>query len=182
MPKFFALVCGVAASVLATGAVAATAPRLPRIKHVVFSLAGDGTYNATITGTGFGPAPAGIPCNACQPQQMEMATQGRPNVIKTVNVTAWSDKEITVTGIKTHPRKAMTVAVWSAKAANAAAWGGQVLPGDHHVPRIWSIAASGSGKSLTVTVTGRGFGPAPAGIVGEVTDSAYFMLTDYNAA
>jgi len=181
MPKFPTLVCGAVASMLATGALAAMTPRLPHIKDVVFSLAGDGTYDATITGTGFGPAPTGIPCNACKPQQLEVATQGRPNTIKKVNVTGWADKEITVTGITTRPRKAITVAVWSARAANAAAWGGLVSP-RADVPRIWKIATSGSGKTLTVTVTGRRFGPAPPGILGKVTDSSYFMLTDYNAA
>jgi len=167
---------------LATSSLAATTPRLPHIKDVIFSAAGDGTYDATITGTGFGPAPAGIPCDDCKPQQMEISSQGRPNTVKPVNVTGWSDKEITVTGIIIDPRRAMTVAVWSAKAANAAAWGGLVSPGGRHVPLIKSIATSGSGKTLAVTVAGHGFGPAPAGILGKVTDSAYFMLTDYNAA
>jgi hypothetical protein len=182
MSKFPTLVCGALACMLANSALAAMPARLPHIKEVVFSPAGDGTYDATVTGTGFGPAPAGIPCNACKPQQLEVATQRLPNTIERVNVTGWSDKEITVSGIKTDPTKAMTVAVWSAGAANAAAWGGLVSAGAHRVPRIWSIVTTGSGKTLSVTVTGRGFGPAPAGILGKVTDSAYFMLTDYNAA
>ena len=178
MHKFSLLVYGAVASVLATSALAATAPRLPRIKDVVFSPAGDGTYDATITGTGFGPAPAGIPCNACKPQQLEVSNHG----IKRVNVTSWVDKEITVTGITTDPSKPVIVAVWGAKAANAAAWGGLVTPGGIHVPRIKRIATSGTGQALALTVTGRGFGPAPRGILGKSTDTSYFELTDFNAA
>jgi hypothetical protein len=169
---------GLAACMFATGAFAA---RLPHIDGVAFKRADDGTYRATIAGTDFGPRPDDIPCRACAPQQMEIANQIQPNDIKIVNVTGWSDTEITVTGINAIPHEALTVAVWSARAANAAAWGGLVSPGRPY-PHITGIATRGSGRSLTVTITGRDFGPAPEGLVGRMTDSTYLMLTDYNAA
>jgi hypothetical protein len=149
---------------------------------VAFSAAGDGTYTATISGANFGTAPAGIPCTACAPPQLALADLVNPNTPETLNVTAWANKKITITGVAANPGDAVRVAVWSTAASNAAAWGGVVPGATTRLPHISSVTASGSGATLTVTVTGTGFGKAPAGLLGQTTNSAIFVATDYNAA
>jgi hypothetical protein len=172
------LIC---AAILTATAASATTVKLPSVTGVTFTPAGDGSYTATITGRNFGAIPTGIPCTACTPQQLALTDLLQPDSVETINVTAWSNKQITVTGIAANPGDPIRLAIWSAAAGNAAAWGGLVSP-ETSAPVINRIIASGSGATLKITVTGAGFGPAPAGVLGEVANSAFFVATDYSAA
>jgi len=170
-----------AAACSAAAGPAAAAPKLAHIAKVNFTPASDGSYSATIAGSNFGPAPAGIPCTACAPQQLEVTDLINPNTAEAINVTAWTGTQITVSGIAANAGDPMRLAVWSAKAANAAAWGGLISPVTP-VPHIKTITTSGSGAALTVTVTGTGFGAAPIGLLGQTTNSANFVFTEFSAA
>lgn len=169
------------AAALAASSPAAATPKLPHIAKVTFTAAPDGSYTALISGSHFGPVPAGIPCSACAPQQLELTDLISPNAAETINITGWTSTAITVTGITASPGDPMRLAVWSGNAANAAAWGGLVSPATG-APHIKSITTSGSGASLTVTVNGTGFGAAPTGLLGQTTNSANFVFTEYSAA
>ena len=69
--------------------------QVPQIKNVEFSGA-DGNYSATITGTNFGVTPNGIPCNACQPLQVQIVDIASQPQQQVINVTSWSDTAILV--------------------------------------------------------------------------------------
>jgi hypothetical protein len=151
---------------------------LPRIQSVSFT-GSAGNYTATIAGINFGPAPSGIPCTACQPLQLQVVDLASQPLQQVINVTAWSDNSITVTGIAIPAGDALRIAAYNETVGNVAAWGGKVSR-SKGTPHIGSIVASGSGQSLTLTITGSGFGAAPD-VVGQNTNSPYFVFTDYNA-
>ena len=132
---------------------------LPRIQSVSFT-GSAGNYTATIAGINFGPAPSGIPCTACQPLQLQVVDLASQPVQQVINVTAWSDNSITVTGIAIPAGDALRIAAYNETVGNVAAWGGKVSR-SKGTPHIGSIVASGSGQSLTLTITGSGFGAAP---------------------
>jgi hypothetical protein len=159
---------------------AAAGPHIPRISDV--SLSGSpGNYTATITGTNFGVALAGIPCNACTPLQLQVSNLASQPQQESINVTAWSDTSVTVTGIAANKGDGLRIALYNQTAGNVDAWGGHVGRRADGVPLITSVVTTGSGANLTVTITGSGFGAAPDGLVGQNTDSPYFVLTDWNA-
>jgi hypothetical protein len=165
--------------VLLISAAAHAALQLPKIKNVQFS--GDnGNYSATITGTNFGVAPDGIPCNACQPLQVQIVDIASQPQQQVINVTSWSDISITVTGIAVNKGDSMRVAVYNQTLGNVDTWGGSVIKQKKNTPIISAIAKSGEGADLTLTITGSGFGPAPAGI-GDNFESPFFVFSDYNA-
>jgi hypothetical protein len=164
---------------LLLSATAHAALQLPKIKNVKFS--GDnGNYTATITGKNFGVAPSGIPCNACQPLQLQIVDIASQPLQQVINVTSWSDTSITVTGIAVSKHDSMRVGVYNQTLGNVSTWGGPVRSQAKNTPIVTGIAQSGKGQNLTLTITGSGFGPAPAGI-GDNFSSPYFVFTDYNA-
>jgi len=155
------------------------APKLPRISSIAATLAPDGTYSATITGTHFGAAPSDVPCTSCYPAEMQVVDlNSQPNP-QAINVTGWSDTSITITEVAVAAGDAVRVAVYNVAAGNTAAFGGRIgkLKG---APKISSITTSGSGQGLVVTINGSGFGPPPS-VVGSNTDSPFLVLTDFNA-
>ncbi|HLY05330.1 MAG TPA: hypothetical protein VKR31_06245 [Rhizomicrobium sp.] len=154
------------------------AMQLPKIQSVSFS-GSPGNYTATIAGVNFGPVPEGIPCNSCQPLQLQVVDLASQPAQQVINVTDWSDNSITVTGIAIADGDALRIAVYNQTVGNVGAWGGRVSR-NKGTPHIGSIVASGSGQSLTLTITGSGFGDAPD-VVGQNTNSPYFVFTDYNA-
>jgi hypothetical protein len=159
---------------------AAAGPHIPNISNV--SLTGSaGNYTAVITGTNFGAAPDGIPCNACTPLQLQVADLASQPHQETINVTAWSDTSITVTGIAASEGDGLRIGLYNQTAGNVDAWGGRVGRNTQGAPHIMAITTSGSGANLTVTITGTGFGAAPGGLIGQNTDSPFLVFTDWNA-
>ncbi len=174
----FRAVCS-AAALLMMALPAHAVSRLPQIKHVVFS-GHSGKYTVTITGDNFGVAPSGIPCTGCQPEQLQIVDTVTQPVQQVINVTAWSDTSITVTGVGVAKGDGVRVAVYNQTIGNVDAWGGTVLDLPKKTPEIDSITRTGSGEDLTLTIAGKGFGPAPEGI-GDNFSSPFFVFTDYNA-
>jgi len=159
---------------------AAAGTHIPKISDVALS-GSAGNYTAVITGTNFGAAPAGIPCDACTPLQLQVADLASQPHQETINVTAWSDTSITVTGIAANDGDGLRIALYNQTAGNVDAWGGRVGHKVDGVPHITSITTSGSGVDLTITITGTGFGAAPDGLMGQNTDSPYLVFSDWNA-
>lgn len=161
-------------------APAFAASTLPHISSVKFTNAGDGTYSAQVTGTNFGSAPGGVPCTACYLTQAQV-TNYAVNALSLlpVNVTAWSDTGVTITGIQASPGDEVTIGLFNQDADSPVAWAGHVSA-NKTAPKITNLSTSGAGADLIVTITGSGFGPAPAQ-VGQITNSPYFVLTDFGA-
>lgn len=151
---------------------------LPKIQGVAFT-GSPGNYTATITGRNFGPTPSGIPCTGCQPLQLQVVDLASQPFQQVINVTAWSDTSVTVTGIAIAKGDALRIAVYNETVGNVGAWGGRISQ-SLGTPHIGSIVPSGSGQSLTLTINGSGFGSAPD-MVGQNTNSPFFVFTDYNA-
>jgi hypothetical protein len=160
------------------GSAPANAGHLPRILGVSFT-GSPGNYTATITGENFGATPDGIPCTGCQPLELQVVDLASQPLQQVIDVSAWSDTAITVTGIAIAEGDALRIAVYNQAVGNVGAWGGRVSHSTG-TPHISSIERSGSGQSLTLTITGSGFGDAPAQ-VGQNTDGPFFVFTDYNA-
>jgi len=173
--------CGVAAAtfLLVGFSTANAAISVPKIHDVQFS-GQNGNYSATITGENFGVTPNGIPCNACQPLQLQIVDVVSQPAQQTINVTSWSDTSITVTGIAVSKGDSVLVGVYNQTLGNVDTWGGPVIKQKKDTPIISSIAKSGEGADLNLTITGSGFGPAPSGI-GDNFESPFFVFTDYNA-
>jgi hypothetical protein len=160
------------------------APCLPFITGIDFTATThgkrDNTYVATITGRHFGPAPAGVPCTACSPNELQVVDMDAAKWPETINVTAWNDNAITISGVSAKSKESLIIDVYNDTLGNAGARG-QSATGHTLGPHITAISAQGSGQSLQVTIAGSGFGPAPAQ-VGQNTNSPYLMVTDFNNA
>lgn len=173
----FKIAVGVATLVLLS-TTANAGLQVPRIHKVTFS-GQDGNYTATISGTNFGVTPDGIPCNGCQPLQVQIVDIASQPFQQVINVTSWSDTSITLTGIAVSKGDSVRVGVYNQTLGNVDTWGGPVIAQAKNTPIITGIAKSGKGANLTLTITGSGFGAAPAGI-GDNFQSPFFVFTSYN--
>src|ERR1700742_3336554 len=163
----------------ASAAPAMAGKHVPHITGVDFA-GKSGSYTVTITGSGFGAAPGGVPCTACQPEQLEIVDAVTQPAQQVIDVTAWSDTSITVANVAVAKGDGVRVAVYNQTLGTVDAWGGTVLKRPAATPEIDSVTRSGSGAYLTLTITGQGFGPAPSGI-GNDFSSPFFVFTDWNA-
>ena len=159
---------------LATQALAATPPA---IKSVTFS-GSAGAFNATIAGSQFGAAPAGVPCTACSIPEFSLVAQSHLVSSLSYNITAWTKNRITLTGINGAASDAVFAVVKNDALKNLATWGGN-FPGTVNNPVIKSVTFTGSGAATQITITGKGFGKAPAGVPG-TTDIPYLNFLDWN--
>ncbi|MBV8800808.1 MAG: hypothetical protein JO208_13500 [Alphaproteobacteria bacterium] len=171
-----AVAAGLSAASLCAAAQAGVP--VPRITSVTFS-GTNGNYSATITGTNFGVAPDGIPCNSCQPLQLQIVDIASQPQQQVINVTGWSDTAITVTGIAVGKGDSMRVGVYNQTLGTVDTWGGPVIAQEKNTPVIAKIERSGKGADLTLTISGSSFGPTPAGI-GNNFESPFFVFTSYN--
>ena len=112
MSKRFALIC-----VLSLAAASAhAAPSVPKITDVAFS--GDANaYTVTITGKGFGVAPADIPCTACTPDELQIVDVVSQPLRLTINVTSWSDTSITATAVPVGKHNSLRIGVYTRRSA-----------------------------------------------------------------
>jgi hypothetical protein len=172
------VICSAAAALLLLLVPAHAGMQLPKIESVTFT-GSHGTYTATISGKHFGAVPSGIPCSDCSPLQLQVVDLSSQPHQESINVTSWTDTDITVTGIAAAKTDQLRIAVYNQTVGNVGTWGGPIKS-NKGVPRIKSIIASGSGATLTLTITGSGFGDAPPQ-VGQNTNSPFFVFTDWNA-
>jgi hypothetical protein len=178
--RHFAQKAAIAAfALIALSATAHATLMLPHISKVTFT-GEDGNYSATIIGENFGATPDGIPCNSCQPLQLQIVDIVSQPAQQFINVTSWSDTSITVTGIAAIKGDSMRVGVYNQTRGNVDTWGGPVIRRKKDTPNISAITKSGKGADLNLVITGSGFGPAPEGI-GDNFESSFFVFTDYNA-
>jgi len=174
MSKRLTLICALSLA----AAAAHGAPSVPRITDVTFTRDTD-TYSVTITGKGFGATPADIPCTACMPGELQIVDVATQPAQQALNVTSWSDRSITVTGLAVSKHNSLHVAVYNRTLGNVAAWGGSIKRPLDGAPVITSIAAKGHGQKLKLVVTGS-FGDAPPDI-GNDASTPYYVFTDWNA-
>jgi hypothetical protein len=160
---------------LVAATAAAAAP--PHIAKIVFTATG-GTFSATVTGTNFGAAPAGVPCTNCAIPEFSFVDGSHLVTPVPYNITAWSNTSITLTGISATGGDAVFATVTNDALKNLGSWGGN-LPGKGKKPKITKVAFSGAGANLQITITGTGFGAAPAGIPG-TTDVPYLEYLEWN--
>jgi hypothetical protein len=170
------------AAALCLAASSAFAAGHPKIKSIAFTNNNDGTFSAAITGANFGAAPAGIPCTACSPLQLQVVNLASQPAQESINVTAWSNAAISVTGIQAAPGDAVRVAVYNDNelAGSVAAWGGPITSGKH-LPKIKSISVDLTGVTPRIVIVGKGFGAAPSE-VGQTADSPFLVVSDFSAA
>jgi len=154
----------------------------PRIKSVSYTNNNDGTFNAAITGSGFGTAPSGIPCNACAPLQLQVVDLAAQPAQQSVNVVGWSDTAISVSGIQAVAGDAVRIAVYNDnQQAGSVAAVGSLVSANTTVPKIKKITVSLAGATPSLVITGSGFGAAPPQI-GQTVDSPFVVVTDFSAA
>lgn len=179
LPSARRLACAAAGIALAASAAHAATPT-PRILGITLQATAPGLYSATITGTNFGAAPAGVPCTACTPlalQIVDIATQPRRLAL---DVTAWSDTSVTVANLPAAAGTALRATIYNAALGTTESWAG-LTARNRTLPVITGIATAGSGATRTITITGSGFGPAPAA-VGSTANTPYLVVTTFNRA
>ncbi len=176
MLKYVARIASVSltALLLATAANAAAAPAVKKVKFTGTA----GAYGATLSGTAFGTAPAGVPCTACAIPEFSLVASKSIATGLTYGITAWTNTKITLTAINGSAGDAVFAIVKNDALKNVATWGGN-FPGGKGNPVVKSVAFSGSGKNLKVTVTGSGFGAAPSGVPG-TGDIPYLNYLEWN--
>ncbi|HEY1710590.1 MAG TPA: hypothetical protein VGG10_20135 [Rhizomicrobium sp.] len=177
--KKFLVLCAVA-SLLAAASQAQAALPLPQIDDVKFKGTA-GSYTVTITGENFGTSPSDIPCTACSPNELQIVNMNNQPHQLSVNVASWTDTKITVTGVAAASGDGVRVSVYNLVLGQVAAWGGHAGVLASGVPLITSLTTANTGKSIVVTVTGTGFGAPPSGIIGQNTNSPFFVMTTWNS-
>jgi hypothetical protein len=169
-PAILALLTGMAVAPVASSVAA------PRITRIAFS--GDtANITETISGSGFGAAPAGAPCTSCSTALLSFVNQWRcfPS---NINIDAWGDSQITVSGLAANPGDVIVTTVANSASQGATARAATVQRNVLlNLPVIKSVRLTGRGQALGITVTGSGFGSAPAGVPG-VADLPYFEVQD----
>ncbi|HEX3992106.1 MAG TPA: hypothetical protein VHX39_13120 [Acetobacteraceae bacterium] len=178
--KPFLIFCGAAALLISAMSQAQAGLPLPQVDDVKFKGTA-GNYTATITGENFGAPPSDIPCTACSPTELQFINMNNQPHPLTANVTNWTDTAITVTGVAVASGDAVRVSVYNLVSGQVGAWGGHAGLLAAGVPRITGLTTANTGKKITVTVTGTGFGPAPDGVIGQNTNTPFFVMTTWNA-
>jgi len=98
------LLAVVLAAVPAAGLMAA-----PKITRITF--AGDSAnITETITGSGSGAAPAGVPCTSCTTPLLSFVNEWRC-FNSNINITSWTDNKIIVSGLAANPGDAIVTLV-----------------------------------------------------------------------
>ena len=137
------------------------------ITGVVFS-GGSDNYTITVSGTGFGSLPGGVPFDGVTPYfrlfeaaQLGAGEWGYPGDANPLAYQSWSDTQIQISGLAAHPGDAIQIWVSNPTTGSSATWGGNI-PGGSGNPQITSVNFSGSGANLQMQIIGSGFGDAPA--------------------
>ncbi len=139
----------------------------PVISNVAISGAA-GDYELTISGAGFGPAPASVPMSGDLPNfriadsaQVGSGEWGYDGDGHVLDYQAWTDSRIVVSGLGASPGDALVVALWNQDSGQGVTWGGDVPPAKTPGPVISSVQFSGSLSNPQIIIRGSGFGPAP---------------------
>jgi len=143
-------------------------PPGPVITDVSFS-GTPANYTLTISGSGFGTLPDGLPFNGDTPYlriadaaQLGFGEWGYSGDANTLAYQSWSDSQIQVSGFGGQPGDAIALALWNPVSGAGATWGGNV-PGIS-TPQITAVKFSGAGQNLQIVIEGSGFGSAPVAL------------------
>jgi MBG domain/Domain of unknown function (DUF4214)/MBG domain (YGX type)/Abnormal spindle-like microcephaly-assoc'd, ASPM-SPD-2-Hydin/Immunoglobulin domain len=164
--------------------VVAPSAEPPIITGVQFSSSAE-SYTLVISGAGFGRLPTATPFTGDSPcfriadsAQVGDGEWGYSGDAKILTYQAWSDSQITVSGLIAQPGDALAIAVWNPTTGAGVTWGGNVPGGSAITPTITSVLFTGSGQTSQVTISGSGFGNAPVQMpYSGVLDN--FALTDW---
>jgi hypothetical protein len=131
----------------------------------------------TISGSGFGSAPAGVPCKSCATPFINIG--GRIGCFDSYNILSWTGSQIVLSGLQANPKNQLLVSVTNPQDKTVGVQS-TVTPQSITLttpPQIATVTFSGSGRNLKMIITGSGFGAAPPGVPGEV-DLPSFMFVD----
>jgi hypothetical protein len=131
----------------------------PVISKVAFYPKGS-SYKVTISGSGFGSAPAGIPCTYCTSPDLFGLSSFAPGFLKKLHFVSWTDSKIIITDLRGEPGDGETFQVVNPATGKFVEWGGN-LPGGTAIPIIKSIHITGSGQNVSMDIEGSGLGKSP---------------------
>jgi hypothetical protein len=143
----------------------ASSPANPTISGVIFT-GKNIDLAVTISGTGFGTAPKGVPCTKCTTPYLKI-TDGRGYGCQIFNVKSWTDTGIAFTGFQGNPGDSVLILVKNPQ-TNLVGIRGQInIPAAITLasPAIKTVVFSGEiGRHLEMTIMGSGFGASPSGL------------------
>jgi hypothetical protein len=130
----------------------------------------------TISGSGFGLAPPGVPCTSCSTPFIQMG--GRIGCFDSYNIVFWSQETIILSGVQANPDNTILVAITNPQDKTVGTLS-VVTPRTIGLssPKIRSVTFAGSRKNLNMAIVGSGFGTAPPGVPGEFS-FAFFSFID----
>jgi hypothetical protein len=167
------ILCALSVTALLTlGNIAVAAG--PNIASVAF----EGTNAAltvTISGSGFGSAPPGVPCHSCSTPFIQMG--GLIGCFDSYNIVSWTQTHIVLSGLQANPNIGISVVVTNPQTKQVAAAHAATPNTIALTPlTIGPVTFAGSGKVLRITITGSGFGTVPPGAIGDVNTSFFSFI------
>jgi hypothetical protein len=149
----------------------------PRIASVTFT-GTNADLTITISGSGFGQAPLGVPCKSCATPYLNIG--GRIGCSDAYNIASWKDQKIILRGFQGNPGGNVIVAVENPQNRSLGVFAA-MIPTSVVVassPTIQSVVFSGSGRNLHLIIIGSGFGNTPPGVPGN-QNSPFFAFIDH---
>jgi hypothetical protein len=151
-------------TISASHPASSTQPTISSVK--VTGTSGD--YALEVQGSGFGPAPPGLPC-VCDTADFRIGDNaqlghgewGYTGDGNTLAYESWNNTKIKVSGLGAFAGDSLILALWNTGSGKGATWAGNAPPVAVNAPSISSVTFTGSGSNLEITVTGKHFGKAP---------------------
>jgi hypothetical protein len=148
----------------------------PRIASVTFGGTNAG-LTLTISGSGFGSAPPGVPCKSCTTPFLNIG--GRIGCSNAYDIASWTDGRIILSGLEGNPGGAVIISVKNPQNKLDSVTG-TAIPQSTVItspPKIDSVVFTGSGRNLHMTINGSGFGVKPPRVPGD-EDLPFFSFID----
>jgi hypothetical protein len=134
----------------------------PKITSVAFT-GPNVNLRVVIFGTGFGPAPPGVPCTKCSTPYLKVV-YGRGDSCQVFNISSWTPTQIVFSGVSGDPGDAVLVLVKNPQNHLVGISSRVTIPRtiEFASPRIKSVTFAGLiGRNLEMTILGSGFGVSP---------------------
>ena len=150
----------------------------PKITSVAFTGA-NVDLQVVISGTGFGPAPQGVPCTRCTTRYLKVV-YGRGDSCQVFNISSWSNTQVVFSGVSANPGDPVVVIVTNSQNHLAGISSGVIIPRTIRFasPRITSVSFTGGiGPNLEMTILGSGFGASPPNFP-FVGNLSFFVFAD----
>jgi hypothetical protein len=150
----------------------------PAISSVSFTGA-NVDLHVVISGTGFGPAPLGVPCTKCTTPYLKVVN-GRGDSCQVFNISSWKDTQVIFSGAQGNVGDTVLVLLENARTHLMAISKTINIPKTITLasPTIESVSfANGVGRNLEITILGSGFGASPANLP-FAGDLSFFAFAD----